>query len=83
MLLCIVYAMLFVDSADIYRENYLNVWGCLLLLLHAACINSVDITWILQKLLFSHTSFWRESFLNISNHLPDSEPEVHLHNWPI
>ena len=34
------------------------------------------IPWILQKLLFSHTSFWRESFLNISNHLPDSWPEL-------
>ena len=31
-----------------------------------------DIPWILQKLLFSQTSFWREDFLNISNHLPDS-----------
>ena len=31
-----------------------------------------DIPWILQKLLFSHTSFWWEDFLNISNHLPDS-----------
>ena len=27
MLLCIVYAMLFVDSVDIYRENY---WGYIL-----------------------------------------------------
>ena len=27
---------------------------------------------ILQKLLFLHTSFWREDFLNISNHLLDS-----------
>ena len=37
------------------------------------CIFDVfDIPWILQELLFSQTSFWRESFLNISNHLPDS-----------
>ena len=35
-----------------------------------------DIPWILQKLLFSHTSFWQESFLNISSHLPDSWPEL-------
>ena len=39
------------------------------------CISDVfDIPWILQKLLFSQTSFWRESFLNIFNHLPDSWP---------
>ena len=31
-----------------------------------------DIPWILQKLLFLQTSFWREDFLNIFNHLPDS-----------
>ena len=37
------------------------------------CIFDVfDIPWILQELLFSQTSFWQESFLNISNHLPDS-----------
>ena len=57
--------------------------GWLLISLHAACIDSVDIPWILQKLLFSHNSFWQEGFLNISNHLPDSGPEAHLHNWPI
>ena len=40
---------------------------------HAACIFDVfDIPWILQNLFFLHTSFWREGFLNISNHLPDS-----------
>ena len=40
---------------------------------HAACtFDPSDIPWILQKLLFSHTSFWREDFLNIFNHLPDS-----------
>ena len=40
---------------------------------HAACsFDSFDIIWNLQKLLFSHTSFWQEDFLNISNHLPDS-----------
>ena len=26
-----------------------------------------DIPWILQNLLFAHTSFWQESFLNIPN----------------
>ena len=26
----------------------------------------------LANKLFPHTSFWREKFLNISNHLPDS-----------
>ena len=31
---------------------------------HAACIfNVFDIPWILHKLLFSHFSFWWESFL--------------------
>ena len=35
-----------------------------------------DVPWILQKLLFLHTSFWHEDFLNISNHLPDSWPEL-------
>ena len=40
---------------------------------HAACsFDPFDIPWILQKLLFSHTSFWWEDFLNFSNHLPDS-----------
>ena len=39
---------------------------------HAACINSIDIPWILQNLLFLHTSFWQELSINISNHLPDS-----------
>ena len=53
--------------------------GWLLMLLHAACFNNVDIPWILQKLLFPHTSFWRESFLNISNHWPKSWPTAHLH----
>ena len=39
---------------------------------HAAWISDVfDIPWILQELLFSQTSFWQESFLNISNHLPE------------
>ena len=40
---------------------------------HAACtFNPFDIPWILQNLLFLHTSFWWEKFLNISSHLPDS-----------
>ena len=30
-----------------------------------------DISWMLQRSSFSHSSFWREYFLNISNHLPD------------
>ena len=38
---------------------------------HAAwTFDPSDIPWILQNLPFPHTSFWRESFLNISNHLP-------------
>ena len=59
MLLYIVYAMLFVDSVDIYREN---VWGYLFISLHAACINSVDIPWILQNLLFHIPIFGRKVF---------------------
>ena len=49
MLLCIVYAMLFVDSVNIYRENF---WGGSLChcMQDAACIDSVDIPWILQNL---------------------------------
>ena len=40
---------------------------------HAAwTFDTSDIPWILQNLLFSQTSFWREDFFNISNHLPDS-----------
>ena len=38
----------------------------------ACSFDPFDIPWILQKLLFLHTSFWQESSLNISNHLPDS-----------
>ena len=41
----------------------------------AACFNSVDIPLILQNLIFPHTSFVLESFLNISNHWPTA----HLH----
>ena len=40
---------------------------------HAAwTFDPSNISWILQKFLFSHTSFWQEDFFNISNHLPDS-----------
>ena len=46
---------------------------------HAACFNSVDIPLILQNLIFPHTSFVLESFLNISNHWPTSWPTAHLH----
>ena len=69
MLLCIVYAMLFVNSVDIYSENY---WGDYLChcMQNAACFDSINIPWILQNLLFLHTSSWCERFLNISNHLP-------------
>ena len=74
MLFCIVYAMLFVNSVNIYRETIKTFGGASLscCVQHAACIDSVNIPWILQKLLFSHTSFWLEGFFNISNHLPDS-----------
>ena len=35
---------------------------------HAACsFDPFNIPWILQKLLFLHTSFWQEDFLNICN----------------
>ena len=37
----------------------------------------------LAKLAFSTYQFLVGRFLNISNHLPDSWPEAHLHNWPI
>ena len=69
MLLCIVYAMLFLDSVEIYSENY---WGGSLChcMQDAACLNSVNIPWILQNLLFLHTSSWQTKFLNIFNHLP-------------
>ena len=72
MLLCNVYAMLFVDSVDIYSENY---WGGSLChcMQDAACF---DILWILQNLLFQHTSSWQEKFLNISNHLLNSWPKI-------
>ena len=40
---------------------------------HAICsFDPFDIPLILQKLCFSHTSFWQEDLLNISSHLPDS-----------
>ena len=40
---------------------------------HTACIFDIfNIPWILQNLLFLHTSFWQEGFLNISNPLSDS-----------
>ena len=45
---------------------------------HAACsFDPFDIIWTLQKLLFSHTSFRWEDFLNIFNHLQDSWPELY------
>ena len=34
--------------------------------------DNFDIPCMLQNLLFLHTSFWQEGFLNIFNHLPDS-----------
>ena len=40
--------------------------------MHVSTVSTCGIPWILQKLLFLHTSFWQEGFLNISNHLPDS-----------
>ena len=74
------------SKVSTYTEKTIKMFGAASLshcMQHAACFDSVDIPWILQKLLFSHTSYWREGFLNISNHLPDSGPEGHLHNWPI
>ena len=39
------------------------------------CISDVfDIPWILHKQAFLANHFWREDFLNISNHLPGSWP---------
>ena len=54
----IVHAMLFVDSVYISTENYSNVWGCLLISLHA-CIDSVDIwhTLDLAKVTFLANQF--------------------------
>ena len=72
MLLCMLYCL---STVLIYTEKIIKTFGGTSLsccMQHAACIDSVDIPWILQKLLFSHTSFWQEDFLNISNHLPDS-----------
>ena len=36
--------------------------------------DTFDILWILQEGAFLHSSFWREDFLNISNHLPVKLP---------
>ena len=50
MLLCIVYAMFFIDSVDIYTEKTIKTFGGASLsrcIQHAACIDSVDIPWIL------------------------------------
>ena len=47
--------------------------------LHTACFNNINIPCILQNLPFAHTSFWRESFFNISNHWPMKWPTAHLH----
>ena len=55
-----------------------NIFNVFDIILHRVCsmqqgISDIfDIPWILQELLFSQTSFWWESFLNISNNLPDS-----------
>ena len=65
-----------------------NIFDIFDIFLHRACSMQhessmfFDIPWILQNLLFLQTSFWQESFFNISNHLPDSGPESHLRNWP-
>ena len=50
-----------IDSVDIYSENYKNgsLSRCMQ---HAACIDSINIPWILQNLLFSHTSFLAGTF---------------------
>ena len=71
-LFCLFY---FFDTID------MGTWG-----ISCSCMQHVvwtfdtfNIPWILQNLLFLHTSFWQESFLNISNHLLKSSPEAHLH----
>ena len=38
--------------------------------------NHSDIPWILQEGAFPHSSFWWESFLNISNHWPTKWPKL-------
>ena len=44
---------------------------------HAAfTFDAFNIPWILHNLLFPLTSFWQESLFNISNHWPDSWPEL-------
>ena len=64
-----------------WKSNEMNLqyyWN----ILHKACsmqqcISDIfDMPWILQNLLFSQTSFWQESFLHVSNHWPDSWPEL-------
>ena len=65
-----------------YRQCWHIQWkllGWLLMSFHAACFNSTDIPWILQNLLFLHTSLWQESFLNIYNHWLMKWPMTHLH----
>ena len=79
-MLCCLLTVLTYTEKNIKRFGGASLSCCMQ---HTACIDGVDIPWILQNLLFSHTSFWWEGFLNISNHLPDSEHEAHLHNWPI
>ena len=56
MLLCIVYAILVVNSIKIYSENYEDGFLCRCMQ-YATCFDSVDVPWVLQDLLFPHTSF--------------------------
>ena len=57
-----------------YTEKTIKTFGgaSLSRCMHESTVLTCGLPWILQKLLFLHTSFWREGFLNISNHLPDS-----------
>ena len=57
-----------------YTEKIIQMFGGASLshCMHVSTVLTCGIPWILQKLLFSHSSFWQEGSLNISNHLPDS-----------
>ena len=64
MLLCIVYAMLFVKSVDIYHEHYKDDSLCCCMQ-DATWLDSANIPWILQNLFFLHASFfgWEVSLI--------------------
>ena len=69
--ICVLCMLCCLPTVSTYTEKTIKTFGGASLshcMQHAACIGSVNIPWILQKLLVSHTSFWQEDFLNISNH---------------